>query len=330
MDEKKQSAGKARWVGVPEATKKALVSKAAHARWQKAEGVRVAEYPGEIKLAGIQLSCAVLDDGTRVLSERGVSSALGHLRLPDDYNRKNLAAAAGDEVFPAFLSPSVASFLPEEVRRKLAHPIRYQLRKNFGIPAIGIEATLLADICEAFLAARESGTLPSEDNGKAKAADVLMRALARVALVALIDEATGFQVVRDRDELQKLLEKYVSEEHRPWMRTFPDEYYVELFRLRNVKTDDVRKRPLYFGKLTNDVVYSRLLPGMLPRLDEVNPANDQGRRSRKHHQHLMKQGEEHLKKHLMGVVYLMRASASWNDFMQALDRASPIQADIEG
>lgn len=331
VDEKKKMAGKARWIGVPEETRKMLVSQAAHARWKKeADVVRVADYRGEIDLAGFELGCAVLDDGTRVLSERSVSVALGHQRHPADYDRKQVAAATGQEVLPAFISSVVANYLPASAKSKLANPIRYQLKKGFGIPAIGVEATLLADICEAFLAAREDGVLPQEELGKARAADRLMRALARVALVALIDEATGFQVVRDRDELQKLLAKYVSEEHRPWMQKFPNEFYVELFRLRNVKTDDVRKRPLYFGKLTNDLVYSRLLPGMLPKLDEVNPTNEQGRRARKHHQHLLEQGEEHLKKHLTGLVYLMRSSASWTDFMKAVNRAAPVQTLQDG
>lgn len=325
-DSKKQAAGRRRWEGVPKETRKTIVSQAAHARWRKeADDVRVAEYAGEIPLAGHVLPCAVLDDGRRIISERGVSAALDHKRMPNDYKKKQLAQAAGEEVLPAFMPSSIAPYLTPEAREKLANPIRYQMRKGFGIPAIGIEATLLADICEAFLAAKEDGVLPPSELGKAKAADKLIRALARVAVVALIDEATGFQVVRDRNELQKLLEMYVSEEHRPWMRKFPDEFYVELFRLRGLKTDDIRKRPQFFGKLTNNIVYARLLPGMLPKLDEVNPTTSSGYRARKHHQHLVDQGEEHLRKHIMGVVYLMRSCANWKDFIAALDRAAPVQ-----
>jgi hypothetical protein len=329
-DENKKKAGKARWIGVPKAERKVLVSKAAHARWKKDAGtVRVADYRGEVDLAGHKLACAVLDDGTRVLSERSLSAALDHQRHPADYDRKQLATAAGEEVLPAFVSSVAANYLSAATKTKLANPIRYQLKKGFGIPGVGVDATLLADICESYLAAREDGVLPVEEVGKARAADRLMRALARVGLVALIDEATGFQVVRDRDELQRLLEKYVSEEHRPWMQKFPNEFYVELFRLRNLKTDDVRKRPLYFGKLTNDLVYARLLPGMLPKLDEVNPTNDQGRRARKHHQHLLESGEAHLNKHIAGLVYLMRSSTNWADFMRSVNKAAPIQVDVD-
>lgn len=325
-DKKKQKAGAARWSGVSESDKKSLVSRAAHARWRANEAqIRVAAYRGTVNLAGITLDCAVLDDGTRVLSERSVAAAVGHERHPADYERKQEALIQGADVLPSFLTNPVAEFLPPAARAKLANPIRYQVTKGFGIPAIGIEATSLADICEAFLTARDKQVLPPDAVGKADAADRLMRALARVALVALIDEATGFQVARDRDALQKLLEQYVSEEHRPWMQKFPNEFYIELFRLRNLKTDDVKKRPQYFGMLTNDIVYDRLLPGMLPRLEEVNPSNDKGRRARKHHQHIVGQGEEHLRSHLAGLVYLMRSSSSWTEFKKALDRAAPVQ-----
>ena len=325
VDKKKSEAAKKRWIGSEPSERKSLASKAAHARWSKASGIRVAEYVGEIRLAGTVLSCAVLDDGRRVLSERGVADALGHGRHPDDYARKQEALAKGELVLPGYLVPEVHGFLSEQAKQKLSNPIRYQIAKGFGIPAMGLDATLLADVCDAYLSAREAGVLPAKHQQKAQAASTLMRALARVALVALIDEATGYQVVRDRDELQLLLEKYVSEEFRPWMRAFPNEFYVQLFRLRKVTTDDVRKRPPYFGNLTNNVVYRRIIPGLLPRLNEVNPTNDRGRRSRAHHQHLEKEAEDHLRQHLSGVVALMKRADSWPEFMRDLERVFPKQ-----
>lgn len=324
-DPKKQAAGKARWAGVPKKERKAVVSKAAHARWKKKrEDVQIAECTANIALAGFEMTCAVLKDGRRVLSERSLSTAIGHSRHPDDYERRLNEIGAGSNPLPVFISSTIRQFLPEHVIEKLSKPIRYQLKEGWGIPAFGVEATLLADICEAFLAAREAGALKAEDLPKAAAADKLMRALARVAIVALIDEATGYQVIRDRDELQRLLEKYVSEEHRPWGQVFPDEYYVELFRLRKITTEDVRKRPQYFGHLTNNIVYSRLVPGMLPRLKELNPTNENGNRTRRHTQHLTNSpGEAHLRSHLAGVVMLMKASATYEDFIKALDKAAP-------
>ncbi|RYG79289.1 hypothetical protein EON77_09365 [bacterium] len=325
-DAKKVKAGEARWKGVKVGERKALVSKAAHARWKK-DRIVVAEHRGSVKLAGFEIGCAVLSDGRRVFSERSLSEALGHKRHADEYAERKKALETGSEVLPVFITPKVRPYLSEEAAAKLAKPIRYQAAKGFGIPAFGVDATLLADICEAYLTARDANVLrTAAELAKAAAADKLIRALARVAIVALIDEATGYQVVRDRDELQQLLAKYVSEEVRPWAAVFPNDFYVELFRLRKVKMEDVRKRPQYFGKLTNEIVYERLIPGILPKLQELNPTDDKGRRARKHTQFLSNSaGAQHLKNHLTGVVMLMRSATDYDDFVRRLDRAAPKQ-----
>lgn len=307
---------------------KAIVSKKAHAAWKGRSIVRVAEYRGEINLGGVTLGCAVLDDGMRVISERSVSEALQHDRTGTDYKRKRRDQAASGTSLPVFVSQAVMPFLSKEAQAKLTVPIRYQVIKGFGIPAIGVDSTLLADVCDAYILAFDAGLLPLEEHGKAHAAKVLMRALARVALAALIDEATGFQIAREKDELQKLLAVYVAEEHRPWIKKFPDEFWIQLFRLRNVKTDDIRKRPKYFGKLTNDVVYRRLVPGLLPKLDTLNPRSEMGRRARAHHQFLADEGEKHFATHMAGLVYLMKSSSNWPEFIVALNRAAPIQDDV--
>jgi P63C domain len=44
------------------------------------------------------------------------------------------------------------------------------------------------------------------------------------------DEATGYQDVRARNALEKILEKFISEELRKWVKTFPDDFYKEIFR----------------------------------------------------------------------------------------------------
>jgi hypothetical protein len=228
---------------------------------------------------------------------------------------------------PVFVSSTIAEYMSDDARERLSKPIRYRQADDWSIPAWGVDAGLLADICDAYLAARENGVLKTEAQiRKAAAAERLTRALAKVGIVALIDEATGYQVERDRDELQRLLSRYVSEAFRPWTATFPTQFYVEMFRLRNITTDDVRKRPAYFGKLTNDVVYARLLPGMVKSLAEVNPADEKGRRARKHFQHLTENvGVTHLREHLTGVLFLMKSSTSWDDFTRRLDRAAPRQ-----
>ncbi len=304
--------------------RKSLATKAAHARWKKdPDGIAIATHQGDAKLAGVAIDCAVLKDGRRVFSERALCRALSHNRSGGEYKRRALAEE--EERLPVFLSETIAAYLSPAAREQLTRPVRYRQKDEFAMPTWGVEAELLPEICEAYLAAREAGALRTPAAArKAMAAEKLVRALAKVGVVALVDEATGFQFERDKEELQKLLEKYVSEEFRPWTRVFPNDFYVELFRLRGVTIEDVRKRPAYVGNLTNNIVYERLLPGTLARLKAVNPPNINGSRARRHHQHLTQDaGAVHLREYITGLVFLMRASVNWEGFIKALDRVSP-------
>jgi hypothetical protein len=104
------------------------------------------------------------------------------------------------------------------------------------------------------------------------AADLLVRALANVGIIALIDEATGFQREELLNALAKILEAFIATELRPYVRAFPIAFYDQLFRLRGLSfPKDAVQRPLYFGHLTNDIVYKRLAPNVLEELRKVTP-----------------------------------------------------------
>jgi hypothetical protein len=92
-------------------------------------------------------------------------------------------------------------------------------RKSVGYPA-----EILPMVCEVYLDARDKGALQANQASAALTAYVLMRGLARVGIIALVDEATGYQEVRARQELQPILEAYVQAEFRPWIKRSPDEF----------------------------------------------------------------------------------------------------------
>ena len=119
--------------------------------------------------------------------------------------------------------------------------------------------------------------LPRNQLHVAKQADVLMRGLAHVGIIALVDEATGYQDLRARNALALILEQFIAKELQAWVRTFPDDYYRGMFQLRGLQfPEDNVKRPQYFGMLTNDVVYARLAPGILDELKKVTPRSATG------------------------------------------------------
>jgi hypothetical protein len=157
------------------------------------------------------------------------------------------------------------------------------------------------------------------------AAEILVRGLARTGIIALVDEVTGYQEVRAKNDLAKILEAYVAKELQPWVQTFPTDYYREMFRLRGLEfPHSTVRRPQYFGSLTNDIVYKRLAPGVLEELKRVQVRSASGRPKHKLFQKLTTNiGYPKLREHMGSVVTLMKLSKNWDDFRLKLDQIHP-------
>jgi hypothetical protein len=262
----------------------------------------------------------VLEDGTRVLTQSTFLEALGRHRRPNLRRER-------DDALPSILqAKGINPFISDEIKAK-SKPIVFALPG--GGRASGYNAELLPEVCEVYLKAREAKKLPPNQMHIAKQAEILTRGLARVGIIALVDEATGYQEVRERAALAKILEAFIDKELQAWIQTFPDDFYREMFRLRRLEfTVGSVKRPQYFGILTNDVVYKRLAPGVLEELKRVTPKDDNGRRRYKYFQKLTSNvGYPKLREHLGSVVTLMKLSDDWNDFMRKLNRLHPRVGD---
>jgi hypothetical protein len=281
-----------------------------------------ATHSGELKIAGIGngiIPCAVLEDGTRVLTQQGVLMALGRSRTA-----KGGEGASGDGL-PAFLrANNLKPFISKELEESTV-PIIFKPLK--GGSAFGYRASVLPMICEVFLQARDAGpgVLHKSQQHILTQADILIRGLAHVGILALVDEATGYQEVRDKKALQAILDRYLVKEYAAWAKRFPDEFYQELFRLRGWQWNGMSvKRPSVVGHDTNDLVYSRLAPGVLAALKVLNPKNAKGRRNQKNTQYLTPEfGINELEKHLHAVVALMKGSSTLDQLRRMMTRAFP-------
>ncbi|MDB5320109.1 MAG: hypothetical protein JWN40_1740 [Phycisphaerales bacterium] len=221
----------------------------------------------------------------------------------------------------------MSSYLSPELLGVIQEPVQFRMpaRHGGGI-ALGYEATILADLCEAVLKAREEGGLQASQFRIAKQCEILLRGFARVGIIALIDEATGFQADRERDALAKILEAFIAKELRPWVRTFEPEFYQQLFRLKGIEFKGTLKAPRFIGKVTNDLVYDRLAPGVREELNRINPTNDKGQRKHKNFQWLTQNlGYQKLKEHLKALTVLMSVFDDWETFKKKLDKALPRQ-----
>lgn len=296
-----------------------IARSAVEARWAK-EGRQPmprATHEGMLDVGDVSIPCAVLENGQRVLTQSGFMKALGRARQAKgrDYYDANVN-------MPAFLTAkNLRPFISKGLEVTSS---QIEFRTVRGMAAFGYPAELLPKVCGVFLDAEEAGELTKGQMHIAVQARLLIRGLAHVGIIALVDEATGYQDERARDALAKILEAFIAQELRPWVRTFPAGFYKEMFRLRGIPYREDVKRPQYIGLLTNDLVYSRLAPGVLEELRRVTPRDEKGRLKTHLHRRLTEDvGHPKLQQHLSAVTALMKASDAWGQFKPMLDRALP-------
>lgn len=309
-------AAKARAKSLTSARRSEIAKKAALQRWSK--DIPTAYYTGDIDLGGAKMSCAVLEDGTRVLTQSDLMRALGRSR-----QAKGRAFYKGDANLPAFLTAQNLKPFVHDDLYVTSSQIEFKLPS--GQRAFGYRAELLPKICEVYLKARDADALVTSQLHVARQADILMRGLASVGILALVDEATGYQKDRATDALSRILEAFIAEELQPWVKTFPDDFYAELFRLRGLAfPKDSVKRPQYFGYLTNDIIYDRLAPGVKAELKKSRPKSASGKVSAHMHRQLTPDlGHPKLREHMASVITIMKLSDDYEEFHRKLDRLHP-------
>lgn len=289
---------------------------AAEARWGRT--IAEATHEGVLVIGEMKIECAVLDDDdkTRILTQGTVLTALG--RAPT-MGRRELTEGRPPFLSAANLQPFISRELIE-----MYEPVRYTQAGSTRRLA-GYKANILPMVCEVYLDARNEGVLQKSQMETARAAETLIRGLARVGIIALVDEATGYQEVRARRELEKILEMYVQEQFRPWVATFPDEFFREIYRLHNWEfKPGTSQRTPHVGKLIKHYIYEQLPKGVLTELERLNPRNQKGNRPRKHHQHLTATtGNVHLDKQINTVITLMKISRDRREFEDFFERAFP-------
>lgn len=281
--------------------------------------IPVAVVAGPMIIAGVEIDCAVLADETRLISDRGVSRAMGTKRGGSHWKRMKEDGALA---LPPYLSAkNLQAFIPNDLIYILTHPIRYRATKS-GAIGNGLLATAFPKVLRVWQEAYDAGALKPVQYHIGQQAKRLLEGLDEVAIVALIDEATGYQEIRRHDELQQILGAYVLPEHRPYLKSVPKEFFDELFRVYGWDRRSDNRGPRYAGKLLRQLIYEQLPDPVLPELDKTNPANENYQRKRKHFQHLTPEiGKNHLQSQLAGVMALLRASPSKKpDVFKALFR----------
>ena len=270
-----------------------------------------------LEIGGVKIDCYVLEDETRVLSRSGFQAALGRHPTSRKHQQDDVVS------LPAFLAAAnLKPFISKDLVTA-STPVEFQAPSR-GPVAHGFRAELLPQVCEVYLKAREAGALLPSQEHIALQVEILIRALATVGVIALVDEATGYQRIREERALATILERYIVKELQPWTRTFPYEFYQLLYKRRGWPGPDGHKRTSQVGRDTNDLIYERLPPGVFEELKARTPRLPSGNLKNKYFQWFTPEhGHPKLEKHIEGVMALLRAAPNWSRFKGDLNRAYP-------
>jgi len=300
--------------------RKEIATLAAAARYGPPPQLPKANHEGVLKVGALEIPCYVLEDGTRILSQRGLNDAL----------QVGQGGASGAQKTPRFVgAKALIPFISNDLTARISEPIRFA-PPHGGNPGLGIVASALPDICNVWLKAREAGVLKmAKQLETAQKAEILTRGFAHVGIIALVDEATGYQGVRPQDALQKYLEMIIRKELAAWVKKFPDEFYENIYKLKGWPWPGMSKnRYSVVAHYTTDLVYERLAPGLVDELKAKTPKDEKGNRPNKLHQWLTDEiGNPMLAQHMHSLVMFQRLAITngygWTKFVRMVDQVLP-------
>lgn len=292
------------------------------------EKILKATHEGRLTIGAIILPVAVLDDGTRIISRNAIFKAFGRTKRGRAKNEMRVPN------MPSFIDANnLQPFINNELGDVLK-PLEYFNIK--GKPISGYKAEILPMLCNVYLDARNTKkpngmpVLTKQQLVVALSAEILMRSLSIIGIIALIDEATGYQDERVKAALNQLFNKILLDVAKQYRVTFPLDLYKQWFRLKGWewRPENAQKRPGVIGRWTNDLIYARIAPGILNQLKTRNPKNETGHREYKHFQFLTDDiGEPRLREFFGGLIALSKATSNWRKYIEMVNRAYPRYGD---
>lgn len=220
-------------------------------------------YSGTLTIGRHKLSCAVLDNGMRVITPYSIFSAFG----------KGGGEGANDDSsssIPSFLNdnhvmPYVKNVFPDGIDM----PVKYISKKGRSIYS-GYNAKILPLICEVYLQANAAGALTNSHKACLETSKLFTKAFSKKPIADLIDEATGYHTYKAYYELERLLSQHIHGDLLPWTSVFDDDFFKEIYRLKGWDHNDCQQ-DASIGKITNFLVYNRLPVPIIDKLKELSP-----------------------------------------------------------
>ena len=263
-------------------------------------------HKGKLKIGEKELECYVLDNGTRVLSSRQAIRVLAR-------GNQNVSTVMGSKRLKPFLSQALNAVTDFEKG--------ILIEFHSGQPGIaqGVRAELFMDMCNAYSDARDAGALTKQQEHIGIASNKIIKSCAKIGIIALIDEATGYQAIRPKDELQTKLQLWLAAAPKEWELLFPMALWEELARLIGYTGDITHHRPQVFGRYVNEFIYGLLDADLPAILKERNPHPSYGRN---HHQHLTAEGRIRARQQIWMIIGVLKTCETIGEARARCERAS--------
>ncbi len=315
---KQSKGGLARAQKLTSDERREIARNAAKARWERLNSqakVLEAETAGKLKIGEVELDVYVLSDRKRVISKRAMAGAL------------QLKSEGGNAFLRTMSRKGIQNVVPPELNHSIANPIFFQGIR--GESCDGYEAETLIEVCDSLIEARNRGYLAPSQIFLAYQAEVIVRSAAKLGIIALVDEATGY-VDNVKDEYRKLFASFVKNEFSQWEKHFPDKFFSMIYRLYGLKREepDSSRHPQFFGHFIRKFVYHPLANSngaILYELEQKNPVvYAGGGRKYKFFQYLSDEiGLDSFRQHLWQVVGIGESSRDKVAFERSFYRAFP-------
>lgn len=300
-------AAKARWEAVRTSAK----------QLQDPNRIPEALCEGVLEIGSVQIECYVLDSMKRVIHKRGMAKALG------------MKSGGGNVFMRAMGRKGLGSEIGDELRSKLDNPIIFKtLTLDLGH---GYDATVIIDVCQSIIDASKAGKLRPEQESLAIQAEIIIRASAKLGIVALVDDATGFIADKRRAQYKELFREFIREEIKLYDEPqFPDQLFDVIYRVYGLprRAEAKNNHPRFFGRFIRKYIYEPLANSngaILEMLDEKNPVVyvNGGRRYKMYNFLSEVVGMPALKAHLWQVVGIGNSIRTKSQFERSFYTAFP-------
>lgn len=257
---------------------------------------------GVLSFGGVEIDCYNLDDGRRAISQRAIVRAL----------RGAKSGAPNPKGIGDYLAR-----IPDEYAGILARPTsEVEFVLPSGTTSIGRDAEWLIDLCNAYVDAAIAGSLHRKQLHLAAQARTIVAACAKTGIAALIDEATGYQYVREHGILGDIFARALREQASPWKRTWEDatvDAICRTFQIKRVGREFPAPLMGVIGKL-----YRMLLGSEVH--EELRRRNPRGEGRDIHTQWMAEDTVSALRDHLRVIEAFARTCDSKSQFWSRMER----------